>query len=123
MLLLERINNLIKTMNPNDFGKKILAEQCRKIDISELLREVKIGLRKSLLASKIETQGLNLTLTGSKTGFGGVRYWFNCPNCNRRVGVVYRHSLTGQLGCRLCLGLDYRKHRYKGMIEGKLGSN
>lgn len=107
-------------MSPNDFGKNILAEQCQRININEFLRESKTKLKKSLLASNIETQGLSLTLTDSKTGFGGVRYWFSCPSCNRRVGVVYRHLLTGQLGCRLCLGLDYRKHRYKGMIEEKI---
>lgn len=113
----------MKTMNPNDFGKKLIVEQCQKININEFLKESKLKLGKSLLASTIEVQGLDLTLTGSKTGFGGVRYWFSCPNCNRRVGVLYKHALTGQLGCRLCLGLDYRKHRFKGMIEGKLANN
>lgn len=110
-------------MSPNDFGKKILVDQCQKIAMKELLREARLKLKKCLLNSEIEAHGLNVKLKSSKTGFGGIRYWFSCPSCNRRVGILYKHTLSNQLGCRLCLGLDYRKHRYKGMIEEKLGSN
>lgn len=72
-----------------------------------------------LLMSEVEMAGIQLELITSKTGFGGVRYWFKCPLCDRRVGVIFRHPISGQIGCRLCLGLEYRQRRYRGMIEGK----
>lgn len=106
-------------MIPNDFGKKILAENCRKIEISEILREVKRKLKRQLLKSEIEAEGIAIELTESKTGFGGKRNWFACPICKRRVGVLYKHPVSQGLGCRRCLRLDYRKHRFKGMIEAR----
>lgn len=51
---------------------------------------------------KLETTGCN---------FGGVRFWFQCPNyldrlyCGRRVGVLYMTGNT--LACRKCLNLTY----------------
>lgn len=34
--------------------------------------------------------------------FGGVRYWFLCPFCERRCAVIYNK------GCRLCANGKYR---------------
>jgi hypothetical protein len=62
----------------------------------------------------------SISLTVSKTRFNGLRYWFSCPMCQRRVGVLYVHPLTSEVGCRHCLKLDYRSRRYKGMIENNL---
>ena len=104
-------------MNPNDFGKKLLTDQCQQIRLSDFVRKARLELKVILLQSHIETEGYQLLLNRSKTGFGGTRYWFSCPLCQRRTGVIYRHPVSKVLGCRRCLGLDYRKHRYKGMIE------
>jgi hypothetical protein len=106
-------------MSPNDFGKKILAENCRKIKISEMLREVKRKLKRQLLKYEIEAEGIVVELAESKTGFGGKRFWFTCPLCKRRIGVLYKYPVSQGLGCRRCLKLDYRKHRFKGMIEAR----
>jgi hypothetical protein len=62
--------------------------------------------------------GIKVELTTSKTYVGGVRYWFKCL-CGRRVGVLFVHPISNILGCRECLGLEYRKRRYKGMEEVK----
>lgn len=110
-------------MSPNDFGKKLLTEQCQQIRIYDLVRKARIKLKESFISNSIKLDDYSILLNKSKTGFGGVRYWFCCPSCNRRAGIVYKHPITGQLGCRICLGLDYRKHRYKGMIEEKLANN
>lgn len=104
-------------MKPNDLGKKFLVEECQKISVNLFLREARCGLKKTLISSKLEAQGLAVQLTTSKTGFGGIRYWFECPICKVRIGVLYAHPLNQQIGCRQCLGLEYRKIRYKGMIE------
>jgi hypothetical protein len=33
------------------------------------------------------------------------------------VGILYVHPITHAVGCRTCLGLEYRKRRFKGMAE------
>lgn len=37
--------------------------------------------------------------------FGGVRYWFRCPNCSKRVGLMYGRGAT--FLCRHCCQLGY----------------
>jgi predicted RNA-binding Zn-ribbon protein involved in translation (DUF1610 family) len=58
-----------------------------------------------------------IELTPSRTAFGGIRYWFKCPNCGDRVGMLFVQPITRVIGCRKCLGLEYRSRKYKGMIE------
>jgi hypothetical protein len=107
-------------MKPNDLGKTFLVEECQKIEINSFLRKAKLSLKDTLLKSEITAQGIMLELITSKTGFGGLRFWFKCPICKRRVGTLFAHAVGQNLGCRGCLGLQYRKIRYKGMIEGKI---
>jgi hypothetical protein len=45
-------------------------------------------------------------LTTTSCNYGGVRYWFVCPGCNRCAGVVYRFQVDRFL-CRHCVGLQY----------------
>ena len=41
--------------------------------------------------------------------YGGVRYWFSCEYCQRRVGILY---LSGcQCACRHCFKLAYKSER------------
>ena len=104
-------------MKPIDFGKTFLVEECQKISISAFSRTAKARLKETLLSSEIEVAGVKLELTTSPVHFGGTRYWFKCPLCSKRVGTVFIHPLNAQTGCRTCLGLDYRKRRFKGMLE------
>ena len=105
----------MKPINPNDFGEKIIVDQCQKIDITDLLREYREQLKAvSLTADMFDVPVL---LATSETRFGGVRYWFSCPLCTKRVGIIYQHPISSMVGCRTCLNLDYRKRRYKGMAE------
>jgi len=110
---------MLKTMKPNDFGKKYLAEQCQKIKIKDYLKKVNNKIKEELIKSELGVDGYNILLNRSRTGFGGTRFWFSCPICNKRVGVLYKHPTSQILGCRTCLRLDYRSHRFKGMIESK----
>lgn len=120
MLVIQWSLTKIKTMRPNDLGKKILVEECQKISVNFFLKKAKRGLKETLIFSQLEARGLTIQLTTSMTGLGGIRYWFECPICNARIGVLYVHSLNQQIGCRQCLGLEYRKRIYKGMIENRL---
>ncbi len=39
--------------------------------------------------------------------FGGVRYWFSCPSCYGRVGVLYLPPGNINFKCRHCYDLSY----------------
>lgn len=107
----------MKMLNPNDLGKKYLVEEYQKIRIEDFLKTYRNKLKELILTSELEVSGLTIELTTSKTCYNGIRFWFKCPLCNKRSGVLYKHPLTNKIGCRQCLSLEYRKRRYKGMIE------
>jgi hypothetical protein len=107
-------------MTPDDFGRKFLVEDCQRIEVISLLRKYRHDFKRIALDSEIEAAGTKIEFELSKTGFGGERVWFKCPLCRARVGVLFKHPLSLVLGCRKCLNLDYRKRRYKGMVEGSI---
>ncbi len=39
---------------------------------------------------------------------GGSRWWWKCPECVRRVDVLYLPEDRDKLACRRCCGLHYR---------------
>lgn len=110
----------MKSMTNNNLGKNLLVEDCQKISVVDILRKYKLELKENLLRSQFEIMKMDIGLTTSQTGNNGTRFWFLCPTCNRRVGVLLIHPLQGHLGCRKCLNLEYKKRRYKGMLESKL---
>jgi len=107
----------MKPMKTNDLGKTFLVEECQKISFSKYLSRAKLKLKEALLSSELSIFDVPIGLTTSHTGFGGLRYWFSCPNCSLRVGTLFKHPLQDVIGCRKCLNIEYRKRRYKGMIE------
>ena len=110
----------MKTLSHNDFGRKFLVEECRKVGVGDFAKAVKMQMKDVFSNSRPEIMNKPVELTTTKLHFGGTRYWFKCPICNKRVGVLFVHPLNQSIGCRTCLNLDYRKRRYKGMIEGKI---
>ncbi len=73
-----------------------------------------------------KTQSILVTRTGCR--FGGSRPWFCCPNCDRRVAVVYHRR--GRFACRGCQRIAYlcqsedaigRAWRRQRKVEAKLG--
>jgi hypothetical protein len=44
-------------------------------------------------------------VVSTSCNFGGQRYWFECLQCERRVGVLYLNN--GYMACRLCHDLTY----------------
>jgi hypothetical protein len=107
----------MKSLNPYHSGKQILIDDCQRVSISACLREAKEKLKKVLAESTLELGSQTIELVASKTAFDGARYWFKCPHCGRRAGTLFVHPLTNAIGCRKCLGLEYRSRRYKGMME------
>jgi hypothetical protein len=107
----------MKVLPLNDFGKKVLVEDCQKVLISDFIRSAKSKLKQALLGAELQSQGLNVSLTTSSVHRNGIRYWFVCPLCQKRVGVLYVHPIDNNLGCRKCLKLKYKKCQFKGMVE------
>ena len=85
-----------------------------------VLEKYKATVKESMLRTQFEMLSVDVRLTTSKTGNEGIRFWFICPKCERRVGILLIHPLQGELGCRKCLGLEYRKVRFKGMLENSV---
>ena len=107
-------------MTSNDFGRIFLTDQCQRIGMKRFLEETKQSLKKTLLEGNIKADDIAVKLTTSPTGNGGLRWWFVCPLCGKRRGILFRHPLTQVLGCRTCLNLKYRKSAKKGMIENHI---
>jgi len=113
----------MKTLNPNDLGRKYLVEECQKIQIEDYLKICRNKIKELIISSELETLGLKIELTTSNTHYNGIRLWFKCPLCDKRIGILYKHPVINKIGCRSCLNLEYRKTRYKGMIENNLLDN
>ncbi len=108
-------------MTNNNLGRNtFLIEDCQKVVVSDILKKYKVNLKETMLRSSFEMMNIDIQLTTSETGNKGTRFWFVCPKCGRRVGVLLTHPLQRQLGCRKCLNLEYKKCRFKGMLESKI---
>jgi hypothetical protein len=110
----------MKTITPNNLGKKYIVEECQKIRIDDLVRKTRKDLLENILQAQIEAEGFHIRLTKANLHHGGKRLWFECPLCKLKCGIIYKHPTTTQFGCRKCLNLEYRARRYKGMVENSL---
>lgn len=108
--------------------KKLTVEECERISIStiyhHLIRSISNDFPDLSLSafnvildqklediskSSIRTMGsLKILLTKTMPNFGGVRYWFLCPGCNRRVGILYKPVGEIFFKCRHCHNLTYQ---------------
>jgi hypothetical protein len=49
-----------------------------------------------------------VSLVTTPCTYGGVRYWFDCPCCHERVGVLYLARGNVYFMCRHCNNITYR---------------
>lgn len=55
--------------------------------------------------SQTQFVGKTAALSATACSYGGVRYWFNCPKCRKRVAALY---FFGNLfACRFCQEFSY----------------
>ncbi len=52
-----------------------------------------------------------IDLMWTSCSLGGERVWVRCPDCKRRVAILY---LGGNFACRVCHGLYYESQRTRG---------
>ncbi|CUR64324.1 hypothetical protein [Leuconostoc gasicomitatum] len=53
----------------------------------------------------VRFNGHKVKLTTTSPNYGGVRYWFLCPACNKRKATLYQ--LKSVIACRTCAKLYY----------------
>ncbi len=79
-----------------------------RANIKSLKQVIKNAYQDSVLYFNYSYNGkqYNYTVNLDKTpcNYGGYRYWYLCPNCNKRVGVLY---CAGIYVCRHCIGANY----------------
>ncbi len=59
-------------------------------------------------------------LDRTEPNYGGIRWWFICPKCGRRVSRLYRPSYTHYFFCRHCYDLTYESVQSAGSWADKL---
>lgn len=55
------------------------------------------------------SETFRIHVTTTPCNMGGERHWFLCPDCNRRVAILY--SRGAMFSCRTCLTLAYPSQR------------
>lgn len=81
-------------------------EDCQRISVQNIKEKLSCGIG-------LNINGITVSLVSSKCNYGGCRYWFVCPKCNWRVGVLYRKPLNQLFLCRKCNNLTYQKTKYR----------
>lgn len=74
-------------------------------------RSFRIAIAAGDISLGVEHPGIGRRRVGldwTACHFGGRRSWFLCPDCGRRVGVLY---IGRQFACRRCCGLAYASQR------------
>lgn len=67
--------------------------------------EIPFAIQPPLMLLHYKGKDVFITLTSTNPHMGGKRWWFACPECNRRCGVMYMRLEL--LACRLCHDLTY----------------
>lgn len=107
----------MNSIKPYDLGKNLTNLNYQKIDIDNIIKNYHQIAKSEFIRSKVSIRDLTIKLSISKTRFNGQRYWFSCPNCHRRIRIIYIDPINKKIGCIKCLKIKYYKSRYKGMIE------
>ena len=85
--------------------RKLLVEDCQKLPIS--LLQLDSGAEQIYIGEQA------VRIVSTRCNYGGLRAWFVCPQCGRRVGVLYRKPLLTHFLCRHCQNLSYQLTKYR----------
>jgi DNA-directed RNA polymerase subunit RPC12/RpoP len=81
------------------------------------MQKVALEVQKEIL--NIELDWIEIIKT--KANYWWFRMWFKCPKCSNKVFTLY--NINSELVCRKCSWLNYKKQRFKWMLEEKLFKN
>ncbi len=89
-----------------------------EINLVENLREYLLGQEEPRdgyvrfrYTNEVQSYDYKVPLTVTYCNFGNYRYWFLCPLCSKRVGVLYGR---GYYACRDCNYLTYESRNLSG---------
>lgn len=99
---------------------RIFIEQCQKININNLLREIKTEVKEMRLKIRLQEFGQRIEIAATPCYFGKERFWFICPKCKKKAGTLYKPPTQEVFLCRKCHGLKYMSSSHHGMLEEKL---
>ena len=92
-------------------GFRELVENCRRLTVAQLLKH--LGRPSTAEPTDVRFRfgatRMTLTLVPSEQHFGGVRWWFICPGCGARRGVLLSPIpfQPPEFLCRTCYNLSY----------------
>ena len=78
-----------------------------RLSISSYREQLRITQPDSLPVSykhRGKHHSYNIELAKTSCNYGNYRYWFLCPSCSKRTGVLY---CAGNYVCRHCIGANY----------------
>ena len=78
-----------------------------RLSISSYREQLRITQPDSLPVSykhRGKHHSYNIELAKTLCNYGNYRYWFLCPSCSKRTGVLY---CAGSYVCRHCIGANY----------------
>jgi len=79
-----------------------------KNNAGEVIGSVGLSVSSNGLAISYTTNGSDVAVFArierTRCNYGGARPWFACPNCRRRVAILY---LGNQVACRRCFLMAY----------------
>ncbi len=79
-----------------------------RLSISSYREQLRITQPDSLPVSyrhRGKQYSYNIKLAKTLCNYGNYRYWFLCPSCSKRTGVLY---CAGSYVCRHCIGANYQ---------------
>jgi hypothetical protein len=56
----------------------------------------------------------DIPLSSTRPNYGGIRWWFLCPKCRRRVAQLHKPSNAHHFFCRYCHNLTYESAQSSG---------
>jgi len=106
-ILLERLGPLLQSFDvgPFYFPPHLLTKGENKTTLLKFTERILHYLK----TSKGNTHGYDykVSLVTTPCNLGGIRYWFACPTCFGRVGVIYLAPGNVHFMCRHCNNLSY----------------
>ena len=78
-----------------------------KLPISRYREQLRQGNAKTIEVSythRSKPYQYSIQLTKTSCNYGNYRHWWLCPNCSKRVAVLY---CAGAYVCRHCIGANY----------------
>lgn len=78
--------------------------QIRITDFKDKLKQVDIPILKLSYIYAKKQYEYTVSIDKTPCNYGGYRYWFICPKCQKRVGVLYEND---SFVCRHCIKANY----------------